>query len=65
MPCPFPGSVRGLLPGNHGFHIHENGRISNKCADAGGHFNPLGVCNTMIYIVLLNQINEIFTVIQI
>jgi len=32
--------VEGLLAGEHGFHIHENGLISNDCADAGGHYNP-------------------------
>lgn len=33
--------LRGLTPGQHGFHIHESGDCS--CADAecaGGHYNP-------------------------
>jgi len=34
------GNVTGLSPGEHGFHIHEKGLLSNNCADAGGHFNP-------------------------
>lgn len=27
----------------HGFHVHENGNTSNKCAAAGAHFNPAKV----------------------
>ncbi len=30
------GNIRGLNPGNHGFHVHEG----TTCAQAGGHFNP-------------------------
>ncbi|KAJ1355314.1 hypothetical protein KIN20_012657 [Parelaphostrongylus tenuis] len=34
------GVVKGLTPGFHGFHVHENGNLGNGCADAGGHYNP-------------------------
>ncbi|KAK3893177.1 hypothetical protein Pcinc_002980 [Petrolisthes cinctipes] len=34
------GVISGLSPGNHGFHVHAKGNLGNKCADAGGHFNP-------------------------
>ena len=30
--------VMGLAPGEHGFHIHENGDCSNNAEAAGGHF---------------------------
>lgn len=30
-------------PGEHGFHIHENGSCDDMGKAAGGHFNPLGV----------------------
>lgn len=38
------GTVKGLSPGNHGFHVHEFGdlRDSQTGNSAGGHFNPTG-----------------------
>jgi Cu-Zn family superoxide dismutase len=37
------GEIVGLTPGQHGFHIHENGDCSAPDADsAGGHFAPDG-----------------------
>ncbi|WP_339742024.1 superoxide dismutase family protein [uncultured Rubinisphaera sp.] len=38
------GEIKGLTPGQHGFHIHQYGDL--RAADgksAGGHFNPDGV----------------------
>ncbi len=36
------GKVTGLKPGEHGFHVHEHGDLSDteKGESAGGHFNP-------------------------
>lgn len=36
------GELFGLSPGLHGFHIHENGDLSDHCKAAGGHYNPMG-----------------------
>lgn len=36
-------SLRGLEPGEHGFHVHENGSCEGpKAEGAGDHFNPTG-----------------------
>lgn len=38
------GTLSGLSPGEHGFHIHEKGDCSAPDGtSAGGHFNPDGV----------------------
>jgi Cu-Zn family superoxide dismutase len=44
----FVPRLKGLSPGEHGLHVHENPRCGNKAADgktgaglaAGGHFDP-------------------------
>jgi Cu-Zn family superoxide dismutase len=36
------GTVSGLEPGDHGFHVHEFGDMSKGCESMGGHYNPDG-----------------------
>lgn len=39
-PTLIKGAISGLEPGEHGFHIHEYGDLSQGCESAGGHYNP-------------------------
>ena len=36
------GSIKGLRPGLHGFHIHEAGDMTKGCDSACSHYNPYG-----------------------
>ncbi len=36
------GTLRGLSPGEHGFHVHTTGRCEPTFDAAGGHWNPAG-----------------------
>ena len=42
-PTLIKGTITGLEPGEHGFHIHEFGDMSKGCESMGGHYNPNGV----------------------
>ena len=37
------GTIHGLKPGRHGFHVHQEGDLGNSCKASGGHYNPAGV----------------------
>ena len=39
-PTLIKGTVSGLKPGLHGFHIHEFGDMSKGCESMGAHYNP-------------------------
>ena len=50
------GSVLGLTPGLHGFHMHRDGNTSDDCKAAGPHFNPHNVS-----LIPVNIIQKDFT----
>ncbi|XP_042407089.1 superoxide dismutase [Cu-Zn]-like [Zingiber officinale] len=39
-PTTVTGSITGLKPGLHGFHVHALGDTTNGCMSTGPHFNP-------------------------
>ncbi|XP_008811696.1 superoxide dismutase [Cu-Zn]-like [Phoenix dactylifera] len=41
-PTAVTGSLSGLEPGLHGFHVHALGDTTNGCMSTGPHFNPAG-----------------------
>ena len=45
------GIVKGLGENPlHGFHIHQNGDLSDGCTSCGGHFNPYEVMKLHLFI---------------
>lgn len=34
------GEIKGLTPGDHGFHIHETGDLTEGCDSCCAHYNP-------------------------
>ena len=41
--------IKGLSDGEHGFHIHQYGDLSDGCTSACAHFNPFGKSHGGLY----------------
>ncbi|KAL5712825.1 superoxide dismutase [Ranunculus cassubicifolius] len=41
-PTTVTGTISGLAPGLHGFHVHALGDTTNGCMSTGPHYNPAG-----------------------
>eukprot|EP00245_Coleochaete_scutata_P018229 TRINITY_DN936_c0_g1_i2.p1 TRINITY_DN936_c0_g1~~TRINITY_DN936_c0_g1_i2.p1 ORF type:complete len:136 (-),score=11.62 TRINITY_DN936_c0_g1_i2:760-1167(-) len=41
-PTTVTAKISGLVPGLHGFHVHQLGDTTNGCMSTGPHFNPAG-----------------------
>ncbi|XP_043464624.1 superoxide dismutase [Cu-Zn], chloroplastic-like isoform X2 [Leptopilina heterotoma] len=39
-PVTITGTIYGIPPGLHGFHVHEKGDMTKGCISTGKHFNP-------------------------
>ena len=46
------GKIRGLKPGLHGFHVHQEGNLANNCNASGTHYNPAGVRTFLAHLLL-------------
>ena len=44
-PTLIKGTITGLEPGKHGFHIHEFGDMSEGWKSMGAHYNPAGAAH--------------------
>ena len=47
------GTISGLKPGRHGFHVHQEGNLGNNCKASGGHYNPAGVSTYANYSIIV------------
>ena len=61
----FTGTISGLGPGLHGFHVHAKGDLRNGCKAAGGHFNPFasnhGAPDTQVHKNYVNEVSRLRT----
>jgi Cu-Zn family superoxide dismutase len=42
-PVTVVGNITGLPTGEHGFHVHTFGDLTDKCQSTGSHYNPRDV----------------------
>ena len=46
------GTLTGLTPGKHGFHVHTHGTAESDCNESGPHFDPHSTSDKQVKFII-------------